>query len=701
MGIERMHVQQIMRADGELGPAGELVWKPINDKFNQIRLVGNGWLNQVNGDGSFVLTQTTGEYVEITFYGTGLNVLCRLYSGSSLTASLDNGAYGANLQPTVISAVLSSRNYNPLQVVPVFSNQTLGIHTVRIQCSTPNFALNGFEILNEATTMKVATGTSTINGKLLTLSSLASFDPLKTGSFDSQSNTGSTTRGGRVVVYQKTDGSIGKSITWVNSAQANLTSADHTNEEVIRSYYWREFGVGRSDDFSTLIATSSTRAFALEDGTTSLYSEITNVQSQNFNGLNVVQTQNSASAITFAFIGTGLDVIISGDSVRTDTILVDGTSIGTVISSTNKIETKKIVSGLPYGTHVVKFTSNAGSAGIGYSNFIVYGPKKPSVPSGAVELADYNIMADFVANSTADINKIATGVLRKHVTTREGVYIGATGVSGPNPNASVNRIGGWFIDLNLTTAKFQYTFFGTGFDFRCQSLGTNVAVLKVDGAFPTATAYGTHTYNGTNGQITGVGAEGAGVYVTGLTLGTHTITIDITTASDFLISAVDIITPIHTQKNNGPYILQNTLPVGSNYINDSRKFVTDLNTPSKGLKGFLTTSYSFTGNPNFSPVKWLNGAVYCDKTTKLNLNATFETLGGSFPFKFMVDGQFITAASAGYTHQRTTAGQNKVLNVTASVVVPAGWHFVSLDANDGAASGSITSDGGEFNVYFT
>jgi hypothetical protein len=41
MGIDRIPVQQMMRVDGEAGPNGEVVWKPVNDKFDQIRFVGN------------------------------------------------------------------------------------------------------------------------------------------------------------------------------------------------------------------------------------------------------------------------------------------------------------------------------------------------------------------------------------------------------------------------------------------------------------------------------------------------------------------------------------------------------------------------------------------------------------------------------------------------------------------------------------
>lgn len=83
MGIERIQVQQIMRVPGESGSSGEVVWKPVNDKYDQVRFVGNfSSVNNTTGQIGGYSNATTTDYCEITFYGTGLNLLASDYDST-------------------------------------------------------------------------------------------------------------------------------------------------------------------------------------------------------------------------------------------------------------------------------------------------------------------------------------------------------------------------------------------------------------------------------------------------------------------------------------------------------------------------------------------------------------------------------------------------------------------------------------------
>jgi hypothetical protein len=85
-GVERIPVQSIYQLQNEFGPNGEIVWAAVNDDRGLIRFVGGGWglLNDSSGvrPGSFVAT----DYLEITFYGTGLNILA--YNNASINYPL-------------------------------------------------------------------------------------------------------------------------------------------------------------------------------------------------------------------------------------------------------------------------------------------------------------------------------------------------------------------------------------------------------------------------------------------------------------------------------------------------------------------------------------------------------------------------------------------------------------------------------------
>ena len=594
-GIERVMTQQVLAVPTEFGPNGEQVWSTPNDTNGLIRFVGN-WKSLNNSDGLGSQCAAPGDFIEIAFYGTGLNLLAYNYPGYGATVSIDGGTAGSNIYSGGnTSIVLQGRNYSVNTVVPAVSGLTLGFHTAKILVTALNPEIYGFEILNanSTTSLNINPGTAYIDGLKTTLSSALS--PTYNTAFESGALG---TRGGHVVAYLKSDGTIGKAVTPVSATSLFLTAADHTNEEPVRPYFPREFGAGRTDDFSQLAASPSSRAFTLDDGTTTLI-----VQNGVFTGSNpeALAAGNSGDFVAFIFVGTGLDILVgSAGATATSTITVDGTAISTAtLNFATANVTVKIASGLPYGTHTVKITNTTSAGSPRLAKFIVYQPKKPSLPAGAIELCDYNVMANFVANSTAGLDTVSTGTLRKS-NSREWTYVGtgfATGLS------ISNTVGGTIIDSSSTSDSASYTFFGTGFDFRFLALtDTGNTIVTIDGLIPNTTNFvgsstavygGTVSYNPANGVLTesaAAGVPGCGFIVTGLSLGLHTVKFAHNSGTTMRINTLDIITPIHSVKSNTTIDLQNTLTVGSNALSDNRQ-----TTPIKKTDARKKASVSVVG----------------------------------------------------------------------------------------------------------
>jgi hypothetical protein len=690
MAIDRQQAQGIYRITNESGPNGEVVFGLVGDKFDQVRMVGGAWAYIANTDGAFPVTGNTADYVEITFYGTGLNFLtfCSNTNTLDLRASVNGGAEGGNLLPTTTpSTILQQRKYSANHVVNAASGLPLGIHTVRIRrnSGTSNFNFNGFEVLNESANVVVTPGSAFVNLKKTSLNSQQVLP------FDSGFESGTLgTRGGRVLTYLKADGTIGRAVNPTNTTQQNLTAADHTNEEVARVYNFREFGAGRSDDFSTLVNSSSSRAFTLDDGTTTLAG--LNQRAASFGGRpEGVYTSNTVGDfISFTFVGTGLDIdnVNTANPDATYTISVDGTNIGTGLtgSALRSGATIKIVSGLPYGTHTVTITQTgvATSSALLISNFTVYQPKTPELPSGAVALGAYNVMANYIPNSTPGLSTIATGVLRKHAS-REFVYVNGTGGTS-NWNTSLNVpvvIGGVELLSDRQNAYFEYTFFGTGAELRfigfsnrsanisvsLQNLSSGGNLLALTTAnFPTlvSSVYGTGiTFNAATGildQLDTTTTVGAGFSFRNLPLGLYKVRFNNNTAGSFLqVETLDIITPIHSYKAIEGRNFQNASLVGSQGIEDLRN-----TSMIKGLDQSKNVSQAFgvTLNPTTtssgSPVPLPDmSVVHYSKTGKVKVSGFATVSGGTL-------GGFLKV----YVNGESTPGPISLFASTTQISLP-------------------------------
>ncbi len=681
MGIERITNQQIYQLQNEFGPNGEPVWATPNDLFGQIRFVGK-WSNNNAADGLALYSNSATDFCEVTFYGTGLNLTGFFNSPTNITGTVDGSTAISNIVTFTGSSVIISRNYSSNQSVPVVSGLSLGVHTVKlIFTTTSGQQFSGFEILNESGLIKVSSGVGYSQGKKYTSSALQSF---------AYNAAATGTRGGRTVVYQNGDGTIGTAWQAVNASSATFASADHTNEEIVRAYFPREFGANRSDDFSGLNAGASNSIFTLDDGTTTLVGSSVIIQSAGLTGVaDSLAPSTTNSFVTFTFVGTGVD-IMSGNAGAIDshTVYVDGTSIGSLTGSTPEGKIK-IVSGLPYGTHTVKILRTASSnAAVWITYFIVYQPKKPSIPSGVVELADYNVMADFAVGSVGVLN-VSTGVLRKS-NTREIIYVNGTGGSNNwNIGADVdNEASGFSITSDRTNAYAEYTFFGTGVDFRYFAAGNRSSSIQVSlqnltagGSLSNATTanfgtatfsqYGVGSFNSSTGILNQNGSNtgGSGLRISGLPLALYKIRVLNNTASSFLsVTNFDIITPIHSVKSNVYADLQNTLSVGSQGISDNRKL-----TPVKNVLPIQKAWVQAVGKQS-SPTSTATFAVPMP-----DMSLTIKTNGQ--PLEISYSASLNNSTAGVYIYTRVYVDGVPVGTIQYTTSSPSGGGYVYINAD--------------------
>jgi hypothetical protein len=694
--------QAIQEVQGESGPNGERVFKPINDQHDAVRLSSGSseWLQSIDSNGQHPFINVSGT-IEISFYGTGLNLITGYYTGSlsfDIRATIDGGSEGANFMPaSTTSGILGGRNYNSNQIINVASNLSLGLHTIklRIVSLSTTFILFGYEVLNTNSTLQLLPGRSYLGGKRLYKAAAS------TDAYNSNFESGTLgTKGGHVVVYQKSDGTVAKAVTPTNASQANLGSTNHTNESLIRSYQWREFGSGRTDDFSLLTNASPVdRAFTLDDGTTTLVGKNCIVDNPTVADTYSVNT-DGAGFTTFTFVGTGLDITWATGGAGTNgatawEVFIDGASVGywDTVATSNVLKIKSICSGLPYGTHTVKIARNTVSTwALAFKSFDVYGPSKPSLPSGAIELADYYLMADYVndAASPNTVDTISTGVLRK-LQLREMVYSGTWNVD----SFTAGVAGGFSTYTSVATADFvEYTFVGTGFNFRSQG-GTGGGSLSWTASLngPGNTNWTSYTSSISTGGTVSTWTASTGVisiptsasrytlFVSGLPFGKHTVRLTKTSgAVSSYFNGFDIIIPVHSPKNNQPGDLQNTLPLGSCAIGDSRKFSsTAVKTLANWAQARGITSSPTTTSTFFVPVPDMSVSIKTSGNpvqVAYNVASTINAAGQTVDFIVYIDG--VSLASSRTQLMPSLSGYRQT--ATCAVIVPlaAGFHKIDV-----------------------
>ena len=555
---------------------------------------GNGNFNSsIVSVGTFIGTtgvanQTVTGTLTINFFGTDLNLLIAdaLVGGTGNSWSIApvvNGTAGTTITRTSgqNSPVLSNvTNVRGNQVLPLGLNLTAGNHTVVLTISlNPDgtnavgavLPLYGCEIVTEKAADNT-TLTDISNGDIFSDGYRYRFTDTTPARPPVIPTAYSGSRGARVISYINPLTQIfEQAIENVDAAQANFAAATHANEEVIRKVNYREFGANSQFNPG---GGATNRAFTLDDGTTTLSSN------GNTQGTSPSPLRLGADTryLTLTFVGTGLDVTridnLTGTNDANLTVDVDGLLIGNIpdgkIGST-QLRQVPIVSGLAYGTHTVRIRANGSINAFspGFQDFIIYGPKKPTIPGSAVEIADYNIMADYNATTAFTTNTPSAGVLGKSPN-KEFLYRGSVVLA--TADADKNIFGQTVAIQTESTGFVEYTFYGTGIELSASTASASSvpdATLLLDGlalgttgttvAVNSTYASGTSTWT----QLS-TNADRAILQISGLTLGVHTVRVTkgTVTVGDIDFLGAHIITPVHYQED--------TLKVGSTSIGDVR-----------------------------------------------------------------------------------------------------------------------------------
>jgi hypothetical protein len=584
-------------------------------------------------------------------------------------------------------------------VIQVASGLTAGIHTVRIRKNHANpLLVNGYEVINNTANITVNPGTYSYKGTQRTsISTSLSYN----SGFETVTGTDTGT-GGVVSIYQKSNGVIAHAVRYNASAPTYFTgSVDHSNEVVAEEKFYREFGAAANSglnltDFSSDIS-GLDRHYIGDDGGSILFGATTipsrSIASTQFlkNTSDGITISINSNPLTYGFIGTGLDIefcsaITAGNVYN---IKIDGSLIANIPNNSLPFHVFKVASGLKYGYHTVQITRTAtAGADPKIKKFINYVPKKPSLPVGAVELGTYALMATFTANSTAGQITISQGTLRK-AAYREVGLIGSWSTTFDAANINAQPVG--VRHTSTSIGSIELTFWGTGFELRGSAASTlnTATTVTVDGLnlntanYPSisSSTYGGYTFTHATANLNwnngGSIIHGCGFIVTGLALGLHTVKINIPSANSTLFSNFDIITPIHSHKQD--YKARKTsMRIGSESILDSRTFETAYKVTAQSAAA-TTTGPSFHGSGTaIGPVPGL--ACMINTTGKpVMIDYSIPVNGGAFSLNIehniAIDGVPI---ERDFIFNSVSPTNQTSLNGAVTIDLPAGQYHISV-----------------------
>ena len=408
--------------------------------------------------------------------------------------------------------------------------------------------------------------------------------------------------GGRIVKWVDSSGSIKTSVNMMppsakavgsHSGSANATGTDftstylpvfssgdpdHSQAEVAKTWHWREFGNGNANggttgtykDASMLATTASDIAYVMDDGLTSFSADDIRVWA-NLDGDPTLGGDKSAY---FTFIGTGLTLKKTLNQGTTANAIDDGT----------------YAQNLFYGTHVCQYTRDDSSGDtikidgvtvytdsstngyLGSKEWTIHQPKKPPIPEDAVVLADYMLMADFVPQTSAGIDKISKGV-RFGSASRDVLYDKTAGIQQttpfvPDPTNSHFGDSYWLGNSSGMVGTRKIVCFGDSFVVTWRQTNNEVPESFVINAGADGTtdltnytrasnSAGSSGAVATNGTVTRNNGTSVGSYMTAVAgasalLGVQTIKATSTHSSsgkyEYAIQ-VGIHTPIHTSSH--------------------------------------------------------------------------------------------------------------------------------------------------------
>ena len=423
-----------------------------------------------------------------------------------------------------------------------------------ISAATPHYdPFNGFTSGNLAA-VQALIDTSTSLGMSNWLSSSTYYRPFN---------------GGRVVKWIASDGTIKTSVTMmppnaqnINGTASNAhtlgatnddpinfntTAIDHSLSEVAKTFFAREFGNGAANTGgggnwadASMLQNADDIGYVMDDGLTSIWAN--DVEVWGSAATTIAMSATSADNLSNLFIGTGVSLVSYGDG-------------STLYSET-------IALNLPYGSHVLRQERTASNhpdiwldgISITKSGFNTKGsiqeitfhqPKMPPIPTDACIIADYMLMADFVAfatqsSNTAYMTRVCKGT-RWVSASRDWFYEDTDGedyiLDQPTPNA----LGGFYAYIDGTcdsdtSAQTKLPCFGTNFISRGYDAEDRHRLYVNDSAKSRTDMTGEFQASGTRLAADEV-------------LGVHTFQSHGTQGQNHNFNGCEIVTPTHTRSH--------------------------------------------------------------------------------------------------------------------------------------------------------
>ena len=377
--------------------------------------------------------------------------------------------------------------------------------------------------------------------------------------------------GGRVVKWVDSTGVIKTSVNMMppnaqnigTSASNEITTPSATNshtinfsndavdsslQDIAKTFNWREFGNGAANGGTgaaradaSMLAGVDNIAYVMDDGLTSLAS----TEFEQASAQQTFRPQNAANdeIAYWTFIGTGISV----------------TGTGSMSNTTTHHTT--YAQNLPYGTHILKIawtganafvisidsvalvTTSSGNDNIAQiADITFHQPKRPPIPEDAVVIADYMLMADFVIQGAAGVDKISKGV-RRVDSSRDHFYdtTGSLTVEYADANSIVASASGIrFYGSNHADLKYELPAFSTDMVWKGVDIATRYQVYKIDGSTVTPTAK--------TGTVAGSFYNNTG-NATALGLHTHALTGGANNSGTAYTDCTDVVSPIHTSSH--------------------------------------------------------------------------------------------------------------------------------------------------------
>lgn len=203
--------------------------------------------------------------------------------------------------------------------------------------------------------------------------------------------------------------------------------------------------------------------------------------------------------LRFRFVGTGfaINIVNSTDiQIQIDGMVVNAATLPSWLTrSNNEVGGTYIVGELPYGTHMVNLVDSSGAANAKCGNVTIFQPKKPTIPAGAFELFDANVLAQsdtqLGISVITGVNQINLGTVNQEAAA-SCHYFRENCVNdvGRSFNAAIgSRDHRWSAGGAPVNSSYDFVFVGTEFTMNWDGLalaGANpilVYLLDNDNAF--------------------------------------------------------------------------------------------------------------------------------------------------------------------------------------------------------------------------